>query len=390
MLTFLELYQTLLGFVFFKLYADAGLTYPPPLDTKKDETAAGVGAFNLQEILRTTHLSPSETKTVNIDSRTISGKDVRQTIKTISAESPNADIEMLVVDTALPADPDEDFVLQPSTSDPQGTASLPTLKSLTDLPQSRLTTLFSPYVFFLSRESSRPIFEFIVRSFGGRLGWSPSSGSGSPFDESDPSITHVIIDRPLSSTPDETAEMRELKLRRKWVQPQWVVDCVNAGKILLEEAYEQGKTLPPHLSPFGETEGAYDPTVALNAQNEQSEYEEEGEEEENPMVATEELPNDEKVALEAAAGIEVDDGDGLRAAGLAAEAAGVDYGTFEKVVKGTRRKAKAMDEGDREQDMNKMMMSNKQRKLYERIKHSEMKRKLEVKTPLTYFYYFRV
>jgi len=390
MLTFLELYQTLLGFVFFKLYADAGLTYPPPLDTKKDETAAGVGAFNLQEILRTTHLSPSETKTVNIDSRTISGKDVRQTIKTISAESPNADIEMLVVDTALPADPDEDFVLQPSTSDPRGTASLPTLKSLTDLPQSRLTTLFSPYVFFLSRESSRPIFEFIVRSFGGRLGWSPSSGSGSPFDESDPSITHVIIDRPLSSTPDETAEMRELKLRRKWVQPQWVVDCVNAGKILLEEAYEQGKTLPPHLSPFGETEGAYDPTVALNAQNEQSEYEEEGEEEENPMVATEELPNDEKVALEAAAGIEVDDGDGLRAAGLAAEAAGVDYGTFEKVVKGTRRKAKAMDEGDREQDMNKMMMSNKQRKLYERIKHSEMKRKLEVKTPLTYFYYFRV
>ena len=390
MLTFLELYQTLLGFVFFKLYADAGLTYPPPLDTKKDETAAGVGAFNLQEILRTTHLSPSETKTVNIDSRTISGKDVRQTIKTISAESPNADIEMLVVDTALPADPDEDFVLQPSTSDPRGTASLPTLKSLTDLPQSRLTTLFSPYVFFLSRESSRPIFEFIVRSFGGRLGWSPSSGSGSPFDESDPSITHVIIDRPLSSTPDETAEMRELKLRRKWVQPQWVVDCVNAGKILLEEAYEQGKTLPPHLSPFGETEGAYDPTLALNAQNEESEYEEEGEEEENPMVATEELPNDEKVALEAAAGIEVDDGDGLRAAGLAAEAAGVDYGTFEKVVKGTRRKAKAMDEGDREQDMNKMMMSNKQRKLYERIKHSEMKRKLEVKTPLTYFYYFRV
>ena len=49
MLTFLELYQTLLGFVFFKLYTDAGLVYPPPLDTKKDEGAAGVGAFSLQE-----------------------------------------------------------------------------------------------------------------------------------------------------------------------------------------------------------------------------------------------------------------------------------------------------------------------------------------------------
>ena len=43
MLTFLELYQTMLGFVFFKLYTDAGLVYPPPLDTKKDEGAAGAG-----------------------------------------------------------------------------------------------------------------------------------------------------------------------------------------------------------------------------------------------------------------------------------------------------------------------------------------------------------
>ena len=54
MLTFLELYQTLLGFVFFKLYTDAGLTYPPPLDDKKDEGGAGVDAFILQE---TSHVS---------------------------------------------------------------------------------------------------------------------------------------------------------------------------------------------------------------------------------------------------------------------------------------------------------------------------------------------
>ena len=49
MLTFLELYQTLLGFVFFKLFTDAGLVYPPPMDASKDEAAAGVGAFSLQE-----------------------------------------------------------------------------------------------------------------------------------------------------------------------------------------------------------------------------------------------------------------------------------------------------------------------------------------------------
>ena len=50
MLTFLELYQTLLGFVFFKLYTDASLVYPPPLDSNKDEAGAGIGAYVLKEI----------------------------------------------------------------------------------------------------------------------------------------------------------------------------------------------------------------------------------------------------------------------------------------------------------------------------------------------------
>jgi pescadillo protein len=161
------------------------------------------------------------------------------------------------------AEADEEFVAQPSTSDPNSLTLLPTLQSLNALPQTISADLFAPYTFFLSRESSRPIFEFIVRSFGGRIGWPASSGSGSPFEETDDSITHVIIDRPLVRKPNETAEEQDRRFRRKYVQPQWVVDCVNLGKILLEEPYGQGKTLPPHLSPFGEYEGAYDPTAGL-------------------------------------------------------------------------------------------------------------------------------
>jgi len=86
MLTFLELYQTILGFVSFKLYTDAGLVYPPPLDAKKDETAVGVGAFSLQQASEqrvSDAKKPSEPK--------VSAKDVRQTIKIISSEVPGDD-----------------------------------------------------------------------------------------------------------------------------------------------------------------------------------------------------------------------------------------------------------------------------------------------------------
>ena len=61
MLTFLEFYQTLLGFVNFKLYSDINLVYPPKLDTSKDEGAAGLGALiiettnNLASLSTTSH-----------------------------------------------------------------------------------------------------------------------------------------------------------------------------------------------------------------------------------------------------------------------------------------------------------------------------------------------
>jgi pescadillo protein len=281
-------------------------------------------------------------------------------------------------------EPDEEFVAQPSTSDPNAQVTLPTLQSLTALPQSISTSLFVPYTFFLSRESSRPIFEFIVRSFGGRIGWPASSGSGSPFEETDDSITHVIIDRPLVEKPNETAEERDRRLRRKYVQPQWVVDCINTGRILLEEPYGQGKTLPPHLSPFGEYEGAYDPTAGLtngDAAMTEAKDDEESEDEEAGDFADNDGEDEIALQAAAAAAVAAEDPAALRVAELAAETAGVDYGTFEKEVTKSRlkksKKADANGQLDGEKDMNKMMMSNKKRKLYERMKHGERKREAE-------------
>jgi pescadillo len=258
MLTFLELYQTLLGFVFFKLYTDEGWVYPPPLDTNKDESGAGIGALNVIE--RTASKSGQVTESSSI--KGISNKDVRQAIKEISNTSTDpSQPSSSTVPTSVPMEmeEDEDFVPQASKSDPNATNSsaLPTFKVISATsstnPSSRL---FEGLNFWLSRETPRGLLEFVIRAFSGRVGWDASVGAGSMFDESSEAITHVVIDRPavsgLSSTVDGTPTTNAEDRRRKYIQPQWVVDCVNAGRILSEEKYERGKVLPPHLSPFGE------------------------------------------------------------------------------------------------------------------------------------------
>ncbi|EJD04144.1 uncharacterized protein FOMMEDRAFT_106624 [Fomitiporia mediterranea MF3/22] len=382
MLTFLELYQTLLGFVFFKLYMDAGLVYPPPLDSDKDATAAGVGAFSLQEVDKRLSGDSSEQQKIEVTGKAVSGKIVRQAIKDVSVNDTtqnDATLPMVEEDNKV-AEATDDFVSQPSKTNPEEAASLTTLQTLSSLPESTAGKLLSPYTFFLSRETSRPLFEFIIRSFGGRVGWPATSGSGSPFDDSDESITHVIIDRPLVAGNNISTEEKERRQKRKYVQPQWVVDCVNAGKVLSEEPYLQGATLPPHLSPFGESLGAYNPTQAEQDAMDVSRDEEEHEtasqsDDENADTA------DGKDALGVSVAYAGSDSERLRAAELQAESQGVDFGAFEKSVK---KAAKKTDDAtprppptDNEVDMNKMMMSRKQRKLYDKMKYSENKRNEE-------------
>lgn len=56
MLTFLEFYQTLLQFVNFKLYNTLGVRYPPVVDSRLDEAAAGLASI-MQVCLHTILLS---------------------------------------------------------------------------------------------------------------------------------------------------------------------------------------------------------------------------------------------------------------------------------------------------------------------------------------------
>ena len=415
MLTFLELYQTLLGFVFFKLYMDEGWVYPPPMDLSKDEGGAGVGAFSLQTANK---FQITSNGNANSESQ-VSNRAVKQTIKelaasintpNVSSTGPSTNVEM--------EDEDEDFVSHPSKTDPNAdVATLPTLKSIIETTASSSTTLklFAPYSFYLSRETPRSLMEFVIRAFGGRVGWPSSSGSGSPYGEDDGSITHVIIDRPVipgqpifainAPAPDgkeESEEERARRRRRKYIQPQWVMDCINAGKILPEERYARGTELPPHLSPFGEQKGAYEPTVDYEApaatedvnmvgeeSEEESEVEDEDhedeemdeeDEEDEEEKHTKQVENAKVRALQKAKNVaKTQDAAAVRAAELEVEAAGVDFATFDKATKVKPSKnVKVDDTKQKEEEMNKMMMSNKQRKLYEKMKYGERKRNEEV------------
>src|SRR5439155_2716684 len=60
--TFVEFYQTLLGFVNFRLYTSVGLVYPPKFNTTSDDQGAELGAFTSER----NNIGPLEHRGVSI------------------------------------------------------------------------------------------------------------------------------------------------------------------------------------------------------------------------------------------------------------------------------------------------------------------------------------
>ena len=67
---------------------------------------------------------------------------------------------------------------------------------------AEIASLFAPFTFYLSRETPRASLEFILKAFGcKRVGWDGTLGDGAfTTNESDPNITHKIVDRPALSS----------------------------------------------------------------------------------------------------------------------------------------------------------------------------------------------
>lgn len=288
--TFVQFYTTLLGFVNYRLYTSLGLVYPPKFDAKSDEQGAELAAFtiegrNVTDVLDN-KVEPAAPKQVSATAQAEADKLLQlpsneeppssyATAQEQPSSNPKDQQDESEQDGELdsfpaPIDPESDTLLQPSIS------------------ASTAANLFEPFTIFLSRETPRHPLEFILRAFGcKRVAWDTVLGEGAyTSDEADRRITHQIVDRPnlpLPAVPvedEETAAANASKRLRPgervpgriYIQPQWVWDCINAGKLLRADLYAPGATLPPHLSPWVKPkQGEYDPTKTLAEQENEGE-----------------------------------------------------------------------------------------------------------------------
>lgn len=297
--TFVEFYTTLVAFVNFRLYTSIGLIYPPRFNAKSDEEGAELGAFTLEgkDVTGALQLDAYEGQSNSHPGVTVSGSpepnnDLQKKIDAITAFANRTSDDH--VDEVVPID-DLHHAIDVFESIGEGADVLPQPQ----ISGVEAASLFGPFVFYLSRETPRQPLEFILRAFGcKRIAWDAVLGEGAfTHNEDDQIITHQVVDRPprpVSSLAEpllvENAATAVPSTQllgpgsrvpgRIYVQPQWVWDCINEGKILRPDIYAPGATLPPHLSPWVKpSKGAYDPTAPLETQEKDGETEEAAEEE---------------------------------------------------------------------------------------------------------------
>ena len=453
--TFVEFYTTLLGFVNFRLYTSVGLVYPPRFNASSDERGGELGAFTLegkgmgplQQTLEDTPMTnggnASENKSAAAQAEAdkvaaLPAPEMENEESTALAKG-NEDQVTEAIDTFEVTAQDADVLPEPQAS------SIET------------STLFAPFTFYLSRETPRQPLEFLLKAFGcKRVGWNSVLGDGAfTTNESDPAITHQIVDRPplpresLPALPETTAsEVAENGTEPKptalwpratvpgriYIQPQWVWDCVNQGKLLRPDMYAPGATLPPHLSPWVKPKkGQYDPSMPLAEQEREGEAEEHEDEDledaesddndeaemaslkrngtkstndilldreveagEGMDVADtdsgsdeeeEEAPGEEWDGISSDAASDIDESEAARlqhqreleaeAAGVPVEALNGHRAPKSKSAEARKKAAKKRREEEEEKERLKMMLPQRKRKLLDRIEYSTEKKNKE-------------
>ena len=349
MATFLEFYRTLLGFVNYKLYSDLNLQYPPVLNKELDGEGAGLAAYVLQSSKAVSNSAPVSASSAQTPKK-ISKKQLeslQEKISTLKDETADeSDEEMTVVDSVDEMELDSIPVLEGPAENPDEVVPSLSTWIVNQQEISSFQSLFSKTKFYLNREVSRYSLEFVIRSFGGQVGWDETAGAGSPYSMQDASITHHILDRPM------TEELSKFTTTRVFIQPQWVYDCINARKLLKTTGYLPGETLPAHLSPFVQAkEGDYVP-------GEENENESDAEKAESDLDVEE---TEEQVHQQE----------------LEAEIAGKSVVVAQEPVSKSSKKKKigASEKEEKEaRELAKIMMSKKDKHLYNQIQHSRKKK----------------
>jgi len=205
MLTFLEFYNTLIGFVNFQLYHNLNMFYPPKLTIQNSSDVAE-------------YCKEDEVKDETLAALTSS-------------------LSKSTTDSVMAEEVEDEFHLDDGSEEAkQQAAQRAERKQNEDFKQ-----MFKECKFFLSREVNRDVMTFLIRSFGGEVSWEKTQGLGATYEATDECITHHVMDRPKVANPI---------LSRHYVQPQWLFDCINAKRLVPVSEYLPGAILPPHLSPF--------------------------------------------------------------------------------------------------------------------------------------------
>ena len=437
--TFVDFYATLLGFVNFRLYTSIGLVYPPKFDSVKDEQGAELAAITLEgtKVGEPVEDGESTKPITNGHDQTGNSEDIQAQIDSLAnLVEPEPDIRDTEENAA---DNENTEVIDAFEASAPGADTLPQ----PEISGNEAAALFSDFTFFISREAPRHPIEFLLRAFGcKRVGWDSVLGEGAyTHDEADPRITHQIVDRPpvsqtepqLVTAAPESGEGPVTTVMpgyyipgRIYLQPQWVWDCLNEGRVLRPDLYAPGATLPPHLSPWMKpTSGQYDPRATLAEQEREGEDEiaeddvEDASEAENEKVLNAEASEEEDAAVDGGMDLahsndsdseeaetasnnkddfggfnedkdrdqdsedEVEDESSIHQKELEAEAAGLSFtptnGVAENLTKDTaakERRAKRKQK-DQEVERQKMMMSKKKRKLFEKMQYSNNKKDTE-------------
>jgi len=93
----------------------------------------------------------------------------------------------------------------------------------------------------LGRETPVYILQNLILSFGGSFILQDEL----PLDDKESAqvmkkVTHLCMDRPVT----------KIEKGKEYVQPQYVLDCINNLFLLPTKAYTPGTPPPAHLSPF--------------------------------------------------------------------------------------------------------------------------------------------
>mmetsp|Transcript_29075 Transcript_29075/g.42449 ORF Transcript_29075/g.42449 Transcript_29075/m.42449 type:complete len:671 (-) Transcript_29075:393-2405(-) len=401
MLTFFEFYETLLGFVLFKLYSDMGVRYPLPITSADQSGFSSLLAANLHVLSREVRSAKGSVSSAvreavennEAESATNEGevdeadtkekKDLEK--KEAKARAKKSRDLIKSVDVALNRiaddsddDNDEDSDADDDGEEGEGSADLgaplkAALESITMEEQNtgsgteiassmtdeatKRRRLFAGLTFFISREVPRGYLELICLSYGGKVGW---EGEDSPISVKDASITHHIVDRPKLPS-----SYNGLPSSREYVQPQWILDCANFHFLLPCARYGIGTELPPHLSPWvNDEEEGYKPAYAEEVEKmkngevleDMDEVSDENDEKED--ISPTEYKKEEEEDDDDEEGEEEEDED------------------EEEEKKRSKKRKNAEDEEAKE--LAKVMMSKKASRLYGRMQHGLAQKQAKV------------